>query len=114
MLPEALNFLDKKDVESFAELLFKSHKSSINNFENSCKELDFLVDIARSSSLCYGARLSGGGFGGISIHLVESNRAEDYQKFVQSTFKNQYGFVPDSFICQSAQGAYSEKIMELV
>ena len=111
---KALSCLEQKDVENFADLLFQSHNSSINNFENSCKELDFLVDVARSSNLCYGARLSGGGFGGISIHLVESARAENYQRFVQSTFKNQYGFMPDSFICQSAQGAYSEKIMELV
>ncbi|MCH2208572.1 MAG: galactokinase [Lentisphaerales bacterium] len=111
---KALNCLEQKDVEGFAELLFDSHKSSIDNFENSCQELDFLVNIAQSSSLCYGARISGGGFGGISIHLVESHRAEDYQQFVQSTFKNHYGFTPDSFICQSAQGAYSEKLVELV
>lgn len=110
---KALNCLDQQNVEGFAELLFESHNSSINNFENSCKELDFLINIAQSSNLCYGARLSGGGFGGISIHLVESKRAADYQKFVQNTFKNHYGFTPDSFICQSAQGAYSEKIMEL-
>ena len=107
---QALDCFKEKDVEGFAQLLFESHESSINNFENSCSELDFLVDIAHSSNLCYGARLSGGGFGGISIHLVESRRAENYQSFVQKTFKNRYGFTPDSFICQSAQGAFAETI----
>ena len=50
----------------------------MTNFENSCPELDDLVEIAKSNPLCLGARLSGGGFGGISIHLVKSSDAEQY------------------------------------
>ena len=47
---QALECLDKSDIAAFAELLFESHKSSKNNFENSCKELDFLVEIAQTSN----------------------------------------------------------------
>lgn len=108
---KALSYLEKKDLKSFGQLLFKSHQSSIHNFENSCNELNFLVDTAVSSPLCLGARLSGGGFGGISIHLIENQFSREYQTLVQNTFEKKYGYVPDSFICQSSQGAFSQKLM---
>jgi galactokinase len=63
----------------FGQLLFDSHQSSQSNFKNSCPELDELIAYARADERCIGARLSGGGFGGISIHLVKKEDAEDYR-----------------------------------
>src|SRR5271156_2544738 len=69
--------LRKGDVARFGELMFASHESSRVNFENSCPELDQLVETARKTPGVYGARLSGGGFGGATINLVEAGREEE-------------------------------------
>lgn len=79
---EAQKLLAQGSFVEFGQLLFDSHASSIKNFENSCSELDVLVDFAKQSPLCLGARLSGGGFGGISIHLVENKNREEYKNEV--------------------------------
>lgn len=69
--------LRKGDLSQFGELMFASHESSRVNFENSCPELDRLVAAARKTPGVYGARLSGGGFGGATINLVEVGREEE-------------------------------------
>ena len=63
--------LESGDLTSFGQLMYESHESSRINFENSCPELDDLVNAARKTPGVYGARLSGGGFGGATINLVE-------------------------------------------
>jgi galactokinase len=69
--------LRRGDLARFGELMFASHESSQVNFENSCPELDQLVAAARATPGVYGARLSGGGFGGATINLVEKGREEE-------------------------------------
>ncbi len=64
--------LERGDASVLGEAMFASHRSSIENFENSCPELDRLVEAARSVPGCLGARLSGGGFGGATINLVQA------------------------------------------
>jgi len=72
--------LRKGDIARFGELMFASHESSRVNFENSCPELDRLVEAARRTPGVHGARLSGGGFGGATINLVEAGREEEVVK----------------------------------
>jgi galactokinase len=72
--------LRKGDLARFGQLMFESHRSSMVNFENSCPELDRLVDAARKTPGVLGARLSGGGFGGATINLVEKGREEEVVK----------------------------------
>ena len=74
---EGSEALRKGDLARFGELMFASHESSRVNFENSCPELDRLVETARKTPGVYGARLSGGGFGGATINLVETGREEE-------------------------------------
>jgi len=69
------DLLKKGNLNAFGELLFESHQSSIDNFENSCPELDVVVDAAREAG-ALGARLSGGGFGGAAIVMVRANDAK--------------------------------------
>jgi galactokinase len=64
-------------VEGFGKLMFASHESSRRNFENSCPELDRLVEAASQSGDVLGARLSGGGFGGATINLVKKGRENE-------------------------------------
>ena len=72
--------LRKGNIARFGELMFASHESSRVNFENSCPELDRLVDAARKTPGVLGARLSGGGFGGATINLIEKGHEEEVVK----------------------------------
>jgi galactokinase len=72
--------LRKGDFARFGQLMFASHESSRLNFENSCPALDRLVAAARKTPGVYGARLSGGGFGGATINLVKKGREEEVVK----------------------------------
>lgn len=80
--------LRKGDFARFGELMFASHESSRVNFENSCPELDQLVETARQTPGVYGARLSGGGFGGATINLVEAGREEEVVRALTAALPN--------------------------
>ena len=103
---EGARLLDAGDVAGFGRLLFESHESSRVNFENSTPELDYLVELARSVPGCLGARLSGGGFGGITIHLVERDRAEEYARRVVEAYKLRTGIAADFIVCALGGGAH--------
>lgn len=96
---QAKDKLETWNYQSFGQLLFESHSSSINNFENSCPELDSIVEAAKSSSLCLGARLSGGGFGGIAICLVNSNGVEAFTDEMAKALKKQFPNGLQMFAC---------------
>lgn len=102
---QGVAFLEKGDVRSFGELLFLSHESSRRNFENSCPELDALVEIARTIPDCLGARLSGGGFGGITIHLVRHDAAERYCDRLKTAYKAMTGKETQTILCDIGDGA---------
>ena len=76
---EGVAALGRGDVTTFGGFMFDSQRSSSCHFENSCPELDALVDIARRLPGAIGARLSGGGFGGITVHLVKADTADPVQ-----------------------------------
>lgn len=97
--------LEKGDISSFGKMLYESHKSSVSNFENSCPELDCLVELSTSIPGCLGARLSGGGFGGISIHLVEAPSAEEYSERLKTAFRLRTGKDTETIICSIGDGA---------
>jgi len=80
--------LRQGDLARFGELMYASHESSRVNFENSCPELDHLVVTARSTPGVYGARLSGGGFGGATINLVEAGREEEVVQALTAALPN--------------------------
>ena len=102
---EGIKALENKDIDKFGDLLYESHQSSINNFENSCSELDYLIELSKSIPGCVGARLSGGGFGGISIHLVKKDMAEQYKNRLRTAFKIQTGIEIPVVICDTGDGA---------
>jgi len=74
---EGCEALRRGDIARFGELMFSSHESSMHQFENSCAEIDTLVAAARKTPGVYGARISGGGFGGAAIVLVEKGREDE-------------------------------------
>lgn len=71
-VPQAAEAMKAGDATTFGRLMYDSHASLKDDYEVSCTELDALVDIARQVPGVYGARMTGGGFGGCAIALVES------------------------------------------
>ena len=100
-----VEFLQHGSIAEFGQLLFESHQSSRENFENSCPELDFLVELAQSIPGCLGARLSGGGFGGITIHLVKTELVDSYCNRIATAFKLQTGKETEIIQCAIGDGA---------
>jgi len=79
------------DLEAFGRLMYASHESSIRNFENSCAELDFIVETCRGLSGVLGARLSGGGFGGSAVALVRPDAAATATVALQEAYARRFG-----------------------
>lgn len=77
--------------EEFGKLMYQSHESSQNNFENSCEELDLIVKTSRDVPGVLGARLSGGGFGGSVISLVGCRDVETVGQAIASVYEKEYG-----------------------
>jgi galactokinase len=103
---KGIDFLNSDEIEKFGQLMFESHQSSIDNFENSCPELDYYIELAKTIPGCVGARLSGGGFGGISIHIVEKAKAEQYSQRLLAAFKLQTGIEDATVLtCEAGEGA---------
>ncbi|MFI4862472.1 MAG: galactokinase [Phycisphaerales bacterium JB063] len=105
---EATTALAHDDVEKLGRLMFDSHESSRVNFRNSCDELDALVAFARADTRCVGARLSGGGFGGISIHLVRATDAEAYRADIHRAVDGDGDAPRWSAVCSIDEGARTE------
>lgn len=83
--------LARHDLKAFGALMFESHESSRTQFENSCPELDFLVKSARSIPEVLGARLSGGGFGGSAVVLVNAADTESVASRLANAYQVAYG-----------------------
>ena len=100
-----IELLRSGDGRAFGELMFKSHQSSRVNFENSTPELDTLVELARAESGVLGSRLTGGGFGGATISLVERDRIEDISRHLEEKYAARTGNHGRAYPCESADGA---------
>ncbi len=97
--------LERGEVVEAGRLLFASHASSRDLFENSVEELDYLVDILESMPGVLGARLSGGGFGGAAMALTGESFTMDYAQSVASAYRGRFGQSPELLQCQVADGA---------
>ena len=97
--------LRRGDGPAFGALMFASHDSSRVNFENSTPELDLLVALARETPGVLGSRLTGGGFGGATISLVEAVRAKEVARQLEKGYTARTGNTGRAYLCESADGA---------
>lgn len=93
------------DAEQFGELMYQSHASLREDYEVSCKELDLLVALASGMPGVFGARMTGGGFGGCTVNLVSADSTADFQSRITQAYLQETGITPMVYICQPAQGA---------
>ncbi len=91
---EVVALLDGGRVADIGPLLDASHRSLAHDYEVSCRELDLACDVARASG-AFGARMTGGGFGGSAIALVPFSRADDVTRSVRNAFAAQGHRIPD-------------------
>ena len=87
---QACTALDKGDIETLGKLMFETHRGLSKDYDVSCAELDYLVDLAQAEADVIGSRLMGGGFGGCTINLVkkgsESTVKEKFAKLYSDQF----------------------------
>lgn len=102
--------LDEGDLETFSALMRRSHISSRDLYEVSLPEIDVLAAAAWQSAGCWGARLSGGGFGGCVVGLVEKDAADSVIERLQSQFEADFGRRPECFTCELAAGIKVEML----
>jgi len=101
--------LQRGDAKHFGFLMFESHHSSIVNFENSCPELDFIVDQARHIPGILGARLSGGGFGGSAVLLAHPQDVETITQALTAPYQQQFGHPCSVHTVTPSDGAHVYK-----
>ncbi len=103
---QASELLAKGDLKGFGALMYDSHESSRSWFENSCEELDAIVDAAKAIPAVYGARLSGGGFGGSCCLLVDPTAADAIATAITKEYKAKFGDEPTCSLIQPSDGAH--------
>lgn len=101
----AIPFLENGDIEQFGRLLNKCHGSLRDLYEVSISELDVMVQVAQSLPGCYGARLTGAGFGGCTVNLVSMEKVEDFANQLSAGYKAKTGLHPEIYVCQASHGA---------
>jgi len=91
---------------AFGQLMLAGHASERDDFECSCEEVDFLVETATTLPGCFGARLTGGGFGGSTVNLVERTQAKAFADTLKAAYKKRFEISADAYICDAVDGAW--------
>ena len=108
---EAASALERGDLHTFGQLMAASHRSLRDDYQVSCAELDVMVDLAGRQTGVYGARMTGGGFGGCTINLVRAEQVSAFREIVAAEYQRAIGLRPDIFVSSAAEGA-SEVIVD--
>jgi galactokinase len=93
------------DLDRMGALFVESHRSLQHDYEVSADELDFLVDVAIGIPGVYGARMTGGGFGGCTVNLVRTDATERFRSEIRSAYKERFNIDPKIYYCRPSQGA---------
>ena len=93
------------DVARMGRLFVESHRSLQHDYEVSCAELDFLVDTAMSIDGVYGARMTGGGFGGCTVNMMRPDAVERFGSEIERAYKERFGATPQIYPVRPSAGA---------
>jgi galactokinase len=97
--------LEASDLQTVGRLMVESHESLRYDFEVSCRQLDILVTLAQNAPGYIGARLTGAGFGGCTVNLVEAKSVTAFQDSLQRAAQSALGYKPEIYVCEAADGA---------
>lgn len=105
----AAALLEAGDLPSTGALMNASHASLRDDYEVSCPELDALADIAQRYDGVYGARMTGGGFGGCTVNLVDAARAPAFAEYVVDEYRRRTGLTAELYDGTPVDGASVEE-----
>jgi len=108
----AVDAFHRGDSKALGPLLQDSHRSLRDDYEVSCRELDLMVEIAIAQPGLIGARMTGGGFGGCTINLVESAAVTDFTRKVAAEYSSQTGLTPEIYVSPASEGAQQMALEE--
>lgn len=102
---QAAEALKQNDLKEFGRLMWLSHESLRDDYEVSSKELDLMVEIAKSCNGILGARMTGGGFGGSTVNLVKRGNLKDFIEKINSQYQKETNIEPTIYISEASAGA---------
>jgi len=102
---DAAQAMSDGDPETIGALMDSSHETLRDDYGVSGPALDRIVEIARRSPGCFGARLTGGGFAGCAVALVQADKAAEFRAAVEERYRNQCGLEAEIWLCEPAAGA---------
>ncbi len=101
---QAAAALEHGDLQAFGKLMLESHRSLRDDYEVSCAELDWMVELGAHAEGVYGIRMTGGGFGGCTIALVQAGSVETFKRTMQAGYERKTGSKPEIYVCSAADG----------
>ena len=101
----AAKAMQNADADLLGQLMNESHVSMRDDFEITNDELNVMVAAAQAQPSCYGARMTGGGFGGCAVALVHGEQVERFVTAVSHQYHQQTGLMPNIYVCQPSDGA---------
>jgi galactokinase len=101
----AAGALEALNLPSFGLLMNESHRSLRDDYEVSCRELDLMVSLAHDIDGVYGARMTGGGFGGCTINLVERDKVQIFKNSIAEGYYKATRLLPEIYVTNPANGA---------
>ena len=101
----AANALERRDLKEFGRLMAESHRSLRDDYEVSSAELDLMVELAQPIEGVYGARMTGGGFGGCTVNLVAVEQRDEFRARVADGYERAMKIKPEIYICTPSDGA---------
>ena len=102
---DGIEALARGDARAFGERMDESHRSLRDDYEVSCPELDAMVESAWQAPGVIGARMTGAGFGGCAVALIEADRANSFRQAVASAYRERTGLTPSLYACTAQPGA---------
>jgi galactokinase len=105
----AVEALTRGDLKTLGALMSQSHVSLRDDYQVSCEELDVAVDVAAAEPGVYGSRMTGGGFGGCTVTLVDNDAIQRVSDAVTSAFAARGWTLPELFASSACEGARIER-----
>jgi galactokinase len=96
---------ERGDLDEMGKLTTESHRSLRDDYEVSCPELDFLVETALRVPGVFGARMTGGGFGGSTVNLVHNDAVPELASALTREYQQFWGVTPQLHVCRPSDGA---------